>query len=251
MYISKLSCFEICIHIFCLGFTRSYHKHIYIYMYVCNGRTNESTLGLPQRNWTYMFFLHSQSRWQSLLPRESNVVTRFDAMSSLWPAPASAPRCSWLCISSNYISNSCFSCTCFSCNCCVELPWTTLWYSWPMSELAGRSTAVNLSTEPAELVKCLTVTAQRSALPYVEESSSHPSSVMASATAICVCSIFSPNMFKNLVSFPSGGPLSMMSLNVVVKPIERSCFSDGTRDNAMYVAIHFISPLRRRGVRKW
>ena len=37
------------------------------------------------------------------------------------------------------------------------------------------------------------------------------------------------------------GPLSMMSLIVVVKPIERSCFSDGTRDNAMYVAIHFCS----------
>ena len=162
MYISKLSCFEICIHIFCLGFTRSYHKHIYIYIYVCNGRTNESTLGLPQRNWTYMFFPHSpdsQSKWQSLLPRESNVVTRFDAMRSLWRACSEALWPLW----------SPISCTCFSCSCCVELPWTTLWYSWPMSDLAGRSTAVNLSTEPAELVKCLTVTAQRSALPYVEQ----------------------------------------------------------------------------------
>lgn len=37
-------------------------------------------------------------------------------------------------------------------------------------------------------------------------------------------------------------PMSMVSLIVVVKPVERSCFSDGKRDNAMYVEIHFISP---------
>ena len=61
---------------------------------------------------------------------------------------------------------------------------------------------------------------------------------MASVTAICVCSIFSPNMCKNLVRLPSGGPSSMMSLIFVVKPIERNWFNDGTRDNAMYVAIH-------------
>ena len=61
---------------------------------------------------------------------------------------------------------------------------------------------------------------------------------MASVTAICVCSILSPNMCKNLVKLPSGGPSSMMSLIFVVKPIERNWFNDGTRDNAMYVAIH-------------
>ena len=61
----------------------------------------------------------------------------------------------------------------------------------------------------------------------------HPSSAMAFSTAICVCPIFSPNMSKNLVRNPVGGPLSMRSLIAVVKPIERSCFRDGTRDNAM------------------
>ena len=89
-------------------------------------------------------------------------------------------------------------------------------------------------------------------LPFsVIAPSSHPSSAMPSSTAICVCPIFSPNTLKNLVRNPSGGPLSMMSLIIiVVKPIERSCFSDCTRDNVMSVAIHFVTALMRRGVRK-
>ena len=40
-------------------------------------------------------------------------------------------------------------------------------------------------------------------------------------------------LFRNLIKNPSGGPASMMSLIAVVRPIERNCFSDCTRDNAM------------------
>ena len=49
----------------------------------------------------------------------------------------------------------------------------------------------------------------------------------------CVSVRFSSNNLRNRVRNPSGGPSLMRSLIAVVKPIDRSCFSDCTRDKAM------------------
>ena len=71
------------------------------------------------------------------------------------------------------------------------------------------------------------------------------------STSLAVCLIFSSKTFKKRVRKPLGGPLSISSLTEEVRPIERSCLRDCTRDKAMYVEIHFMTVLIRRGVRKW
>ena len=79
---------------------------------------------------------------------------------------------------------------------------------------------------------------------------SQPSSVIVLSTSLAVCDVFSPKIIKKRVRKPAGGPLLIRSLISVVNPIERSELSDCTRDSAMYVEIHFITALMRRGVRK-
>ena len=78
----------------------------------------------------------------------------------------------------------------------------------------------------------------------------HPNSVMVSSISLVVCAVLSPKIIKKRVRKPVGGPLLIRSLMSVVNPIERSELSDCTLDSAMYVEIHFITALMRRGVRK-
>ena len=56
-----------------------------------------------------------------------------------------------------------------------------------------------------------------------------PRCCFASSAATRVSSIFWANSVENICTTPSGGPLSMMSLILSERPMERNCSNDGTR----------------------